>query len=297
MLKVLGKEEIWDKNVLFDSKAVIGEIRDIDTNSSGTIGITDSDGFVRLYDRRGNSRTVIDGTMNESYGLYRPSGIHLCVHGLVWVTSMANQVVSRFNLKGDHIDSWGGYGSEDGKFNDPLFITGHAGNRYIADNGNARIQAYDKRNNKWLTFAKLSLPTVGIACDLIGNMYAIELGDKLLKLSSTGALLEQKIIFVSDDDLGLIESMTIARRYGIMFLYGTEIGLKAYDLKSHQIIDGWDDEADIIKEIPYISGMSFDNVESALYLVDPVNCRVVKLFTERHSLERTRKKQYCYGGS
>ena len=79
-----------------------------------------------------------------SHGFFGPRGI--VGNGLhrLYVSDTGNHKVQVFDLEGNFIKEWGGFGTTDGKFREPVGITADDHNDiYVADSDNLRIQKFD----------------------------------------------------------------------------------------------------------------------------------------------------------
>ena len=92
---------------------------------------------------------------------------------------------------------WGAYGTANGQFKSPSGVaTDAAGNVYVADTGNHRIQKFGPTGNflaKWGSLGsgdgQLNSPK-GVAIDAAGNVYVADTGnDRIQKFSSSGAFI------------------------------------------------------------------------------------------------------------
>ncbi len=64
--------------------------------------------------------------------------------GNIYVGDAGTDTIQVFNGSGSRIDSWGGPGDGDGKFNFPAGIAVHDERVYVVDHNNHRIQAFDR---------------------------------------------------------------------------------------------------------------------------------------------------------
>jgi sugar lactone lactonase YvrE len=80
-----------------------------------------------------------------------------------------NSRVAKFTREGDWVKSWGEKGSKDGEFDTPHSIASDAaGNIYVADRGNRRIQVFDA-DGRHLRSMSVSMPPPPDAKPAIGN--------------------------------------------------------------------------------------------------------------------------------
>ncbi len=96
----------------------------------------------------------------------------------LFITSNNTHQVVVFSNKGEFLRAWGGEGEEDGQFIYPATIDiDAAGNVYVVDVINARVQKFDAAGNHLLTIGKLGgkagnfYRPKGVAVDDVGNIY------------------------------------------------------------------------------------------------------------------------------
>ncbi len=147
----------------------------------------DASGFMYVTDM-GLNRIIIltpGGVIANIWGSYQdgenqlqfPDGIAV-ENGYVYVTEILSQRIKTFTLDGTDIASWGGTGTEDGKFHDTRGITADdSGNVFVCDRYNYRIQKFTAEGEfitKWGSGDNLPLRPEGIAVDMSGNVYVAE---------------------------------------------------------------------------------------------------------------------------
>ena len=96
----------------------------------------------------------------------------------LFITANNTHQVVVFSNKGDFLRAWGGEGEDDGQFNFPASIDiDAAGNVYVVDVINARVQKFDTAGTHLLTIGKLGgkagtfYRPKGVAVDDAGNIY------------------------------------------------------------------------------------------------------------------------------
>lgn len=79
-----------------------------------------------------------------SHGFFGPRSIVANGLNRLYVSDTGNHKVQVFDLDGNFIKEWGGFGTTDGKFREPVGITADDHNNiYVADSDNLRIQKFD----------------------------------------------------------------------------------------------------------------------------------------------------------
>lgn len=160
------------------------------------IAIDSQLGFVYVAEFE-NSRVQkfdIDGKFLQSWSVLYPSGLDVGPDSTVYVTDGA-YYVRRYTEQGGAIGSWGGQGSGDGEFIQPVGITTNSkGIVYVADRGNARIQSFSP-DGKFLDSWGGSSASGGfdvpyrLAVDLRGDIFVTDIENHLVvKTDDTGAV-------------------------------------------------------------------------------------------------------------
>ncbi len=122
-----------------------------------------------------------------------PTGTYVYVSDATLGTSIINDLVQKFTVNGTFVSQWGGQGTGNGQFESPRGIsTDCAGNVYVTDFTNPRVQVFDKNGNYLTQFGSSSQFTSpqAIAVDKSGDVYVGDWnGQKVVKYSlCSGAL-------------------------------------------------------------------------------------------------------------
>jgi tripartite motif-containing protein 71 len=181
------------------------------TDSAGNVYVAD-DGNSRIqkFDSTGNFLTKW-GSFGEGEGQFHIfEGLGTDSGGNVYVADEENQRIQKFDSTGNFILMWGWGvddgtaafqictsgcqagipGNGDGQFDSPFdAATDSAGNVYIADISNSRIQKFDSTGNFLTQWA--SPGPIRVATDSAGNVYVAELNDRIQKFTSAGSLITQ----------------------------------------------------------------------------------------------------------
>jgi tripartite motif-containing protein 71 len=98
---------------------------------------------VQKFYTDGDYAGVIDGSFNQ------PEGID--VNSFLWIADTGNNCVKKYSLTGSFIASVGSFGSGQGQFNHPSDILEYNGYIYIVDQGNSRIQKFNRDSLTYVT--------------------------------------------------------------------------------------------------------------------------------------------------
>jgi DNA-binding beta-propeller fold protein YncE len=123
--------------------------------------------------------------MGEIYPLDKPVGVAVDTHGDVYVVDTGNSRVQKFDSNGKFLLTWGSHGNGDGQFNIETLLEGriavdNAGNVYVADVDNHRIQKFDSQGvflTKWGTEGDGDgqfIEIADLAIDLQNNVYVVD---------------------------------------------------------------------------------------------------------------------------
>jgi DNA-binding beta-propeller fold protein YncE len=173
---------------------------------------------IQTYDAGGNLINSFGKKGNGSGEFYYPKGIAFDPEGILYVADCWNHRVQKFS-KDDaenewkFISSFGGYGSDVGKFNEPYDIAINKDRIYVLDRCNHRIQVFDREGSlhgvigqrgtvieedlaelfdtplTLFSTPAFEFPT-GISLDNDGNIYVADSGNhRIVKLRQDGEVL------------------------------------------------------------------------------------------------------------
>jgi len=137
------------------------------------------------------------GALGATNVFYGPRDIVVDNEGNLLVSDTGNKRIIKFTPDGEFIEQWGGGGSLNGEFREPvgLAVDG-AGNVYVADTWNQRIQKFDASFNFLMQWAVLGWEGEGVsnkpylAVDAGGNVYATAPEyHRVVKFNGTGKVL------------------------------------------------------------------------------------------------------------
>ncbi|MFH1724591.1 MAG: SMP-30/gluconolactonase/LRE family protein, partial [Elusimicrobiota bacterium] len=128
------------------------EPKRIAVNASGNIVVSDPrNNRVQMFDPNGTFLGKWDSYGSRKGQIKYPYGVGTDSSGNVFITEPRNPYnpsdnnarVQKFDASGSHLTEWGGYGSGQGQFIDPLDVASGAGGRIcVADAGNNRVQIF-----------------------------------------------------------------------------------------------------------------------------------------------------------
>lgn len=113
------------------------------------------------------------------YSFHRPTGLAIDnINKRIYISDTVKNSIEVFDFDGEHQQTIGKYGSLDGEFNKPTFITvDEKENLYVVDSMNQRIQIFDKDGSFKLKFGQRGKTAGtfanprGITTDKQGNIY------------------------------------------------------------------------------------------------------------------------------
>ncbi|TAK33737.1 MAG: hypothetical protein EPO21_11995 [Chloroflexota bacterium] len=193
------KWDSWD-----GGSSVLAWPNGIAVDSSGNVYVADLGNFaVEKFTSTGTYLATLGYYGSGSGQFLWASGVAVDSAGNLHVADTGNDRVQKFNSSGAYVTKWGSTGgpmvgsSADGQFASPSAIAlDSAGNVYVADSGNNRIQKFtsagtfvSKMGTYGSTAGKLNWPS-GVALDSAGNVYVADSGNnRIQKFSSAGAFL------------------------------------------------------------------------------------------------------------
>lgn len=130
---------------------------------------------------------------------YRPQALAADSAGNIYVADTNNNRIQKFTYDAvsgayTYATQWGGTGTDPGQFSYPQGLAvDAAGNIFVADSGNNRIQKYDQSTTTWSIFSTSYLSgnwshPRGVAIDAAGNVFVVDAYHyRVVKLDSSGA--------------------------------------------------------------------------------------------------------------
>ena len=164
----------------------------------------------------------------------------------------------------------GGHGNGRAQFSNARGIaTDSAGNIFVADGGNGRVQKFSPTGAFITSIQPFETPS-GIAVDRAGNIYVAEIGSmhRVQKLSPNGAFIAKwapglygprKIAISPDDSLYVVDS---GRNRIVKF--GPD----------GQVLASWGSEGSGDGQFKAVSSVTVDPTTNQVYVADPVNNRI-----------------------
>jgi DNA-binding beta-propeller fold protein YncE len=191
------------------------------TSKKGEVYVADKgNNRLVMFDAKGKFRRAIP--LAEDGDDVVPVDVAVGLKGKeLFVTANNSHKVLVFSTKGELLRAWGGEGEDDGQFRYPATIDiDAAGNVYVVDVLNARVQKFDPAGTHMLTIGKLGgkagtfFRPKGVAVDASGNIY------------------------VSDSFLGVVqvfdpagESLYVIGEDGTATVFKTPVGMTAIDTR------------------------------------------------------------------
>jgi sugar lactone lactonase YvrE len=163
----------------------------------------------------------------------------------------------------------GGHGNGRGQFDNPHGLAvDSAGNIFVADTGNERVQKFSP-NGTFVTNMATTDPN-GIAIDRAGNIYVAEIGSKhaVQKLGSDGKFIAKwapglygprKIAIGANDSIYVVDSGN--NRIVKFCPHG-------------QVLASWGSEGSGDGQFKGVSSVAVDPIDNKVYVADPMNSRI-----------------------
>ncbi|OLB03108.1 MAG: hypothetical protein AUH21_04260 [Nitrospirae bacterium 13_2_20CM_62_7] len=269
-------------------------------DKDGNIYVADTDNHaIQKFDKDGKFLARWGGEAGTQEGmLYYPRGLATSPEGDVYVADSGNNRIQKFDAEGNCIHAWGKFGfawrgAEMGKFDVPWGVTtDHAGNLYVSDTSNARIQQFKADGTpllKWGrdgSFDGAFFYPRGMAVDFVGNVFVADEGNhRVQKFDARGSFLAKwgkegsapgqfKAPFgIACDALGNVYVVD-SGNHRIQKFDGNGTFLCAWSNRG--ITEG---------QLNYASGIAVDH-EGCVYVVDSGNHRVLKFAPTEEELDR-----------
>lgn len=161
------------------------------TDSSGNVYVADgATSTIQKYSPTGTLLATFGAPGNLPGQFFVPTGVAIDNNGNIIVADSANNRLQKLSSTGAVIfnrDPLGQVaGANPGEFNNPTFVaTDAAGNIYVSDTFNNRVQKFDPAGNFLMQWPVLN--PAGIGVDLAGNVFVVEQDTLLVrKFTNTG---------------------------------------------------------------------------------------------------------------
>ncbi len=119
-------------------------------------------------------------------------GIDVSTSGHVFVTERGNNIVRKFDLSGNLLLQWGGWGSGNGQLNMPNYVAVDNSRNilYVADQGNNRVQVFSTTTGAFVSNITGITSPSGVAVDSLGNLYVSSYtNQQISKYDSSGSFI------------------------------------------------------------------------------------------------------------
>ncbi len=209
----------------------------------GDVYVVDYDNNrVQVFDAEGTYLFQWGVIGTEEGQFVHPHSIAISLSGDVYVSDRDNHRIQKFTLEGAFVGMWGGFGSEtvqdpppntpapNGLFNNPLGLAvDAAGNVYVCDSGNNRVQKFDA-NGVFVSLwgatgsgdGQFSTPS-GIAMAEDGTVYIADSGNKRIQKFTSPGVFEAAWSAASEAD-GRFKSPADVELNGDGDLFVSEFG-------------------------------------------------------------------------
>ena len=221
----------WGKEGIAEGELYYPNGVDVDSEGRVWVANTGND-RIDIFSADGVYERSIANTA-EKGPLFSPYDLAITSDGVVYVLDSGNHRILKLKPKGELVDSWGGEGTEPGKFDVPRGIAVDAnGIVYVADTRNHRVQKLDV-TCEWLTWGaqgdgqnEFEYP-IGIAIDTDGNVYVADTQNhRIRKFDANGKLVS---------GAGLLGSDPGQMRYPGALAVSKEANIYIADTDNHRI--------------------------------------------------------------
>jgi len=206
----------------------------------------------------------------DLWAVYRGPRMDVNVEKQPLVKGLVYRNLVTYKIPGSPVTTFeGGHGNGKGQFENPHGIAvDSAGNIFVADSGNGRIQKFSP-NGTFVTSIASTDPN-GIAVDRAGNIYVAEIGSKhrVQKLGPDGRFIAawapglygpRKIAIGPDDSIYVVDS---GRNRIVKFS------------PDGQVLASWGSEGTGDGQFRGLTSVAVDPKTNKVYVADPINSRI-----------------------
>jgi len=206
----------------------------------------------------------------DLWAVYRGPRMDVNVEKQPLVKGLVYRNLVTYKIPGSPVTTFeGGHGNGKGQFENPHGIAvDSAGNIFVADSGNGRIQKFSP-NGTFVTSIASTDPN-GIAVDRAGNIYVAEIGSKhrVQKLGPDGRFITEwapglygprKIAIGPDDSIYVVDS---GRNRIVKFS------------PDGQVLASWGSEGTGDGQFRGLTSVAVDPKTNKVYVADPINSRI-----------------------
>jgi len=173
-----GRVQVFDMDGEFLEQwgqAVLVEPFDLAVDREGRVHVLDPE-LDRLFVFSPEGH--LQGQWGEDWGLFDPRGLDVDRDGYIYIANTGGSVVLKVSPEGQVVGRYGSPGSGDGELNQPTDVAvDNAGNLYVVDTENARVQVWDKEGRylrQWRISGANTLDGPHITWDLSGLLYVTD---------------------------------------------------------------------------------------------------------------------------
>jgi len=206
----------------------------------------------------------------DLWAVYRSPRMDVNVEKQPLVKGLVYRNLVTYKIPGSPVTAFeGGHGNAKGQFENPHGVAvDTAGNIFVADTGNGRMQKFSPNGTFVATIA--TTDPNGIAIDRAGNIYVAEIGSKhrIQKLGPDGTFIAEwapglygprKIAIGPDDSVYVVDS---GRNRIVKFS------------SDGQVLASWGSEGSGDGQFRALSSVGVDPINNKVYVADPVNSRI-----------------------
>lgn len=151
LLMTLGKKGVHAGDDVEKGEGEFNQPSGLWISSSGKIFVADTFNHrIQVFDAKGKFLKI------WAHSFFGPRDVVGDNNGRVYVVDTGNHKVEIFDENGNFVKDFGGHGTTDGKFDEPVgCVVDSKGNVYVSDSNNNRIEKFDP-NGKFLSSFKVS---------------------------------------------------------------------------------------------------------------------------------------------
>ena len=279
-------------NTVFDDDEGMDRPKDVSISDDGFIYVADTFNHrILKFDNQG--KLVLQwgfyGSVYESNersnGLNEPWGIDVSKDGFVYVADTWNHRIVKYDLEGDFVLSWGGFGDDADLYSmwgPREVLVGQDGMIYVADTGNKRISVFTDDGQIVRQVGRGGLGSgefeepVGLSLDSVGNLYVADTWNARIQVFDNEGkfLYEWDVLEWDGQSLDNKPYLAIDDKENKLYATAPEgYRILVWDLLGEPLMS-WGDFGKEMNSFDLPTGIDIDS-SGGIYLADSENNRVL----------------------